>query len=270
MRQVLVILMLVLPPGAMAQEGRGWLFEQRLQGSSNSSGLVLRSDSSAGYRFNDHFDVYAGVPVYFVRDSPGETGTVTGLGNVYAGGAFTWSGDSATFISDLVVTAPTGDSSKGFSTGESSIDWGNTLLGSFGPMTPFISGGLANTVSDTSFFVRPFSSSGVVMHYEGGALWGFSSLAGIGGSVYGVRASGEQQVVSRTISGTGRAGSRSFERVVRTVLPADTANDHGFSTWFTLTPQQSVDFQLGYSRSVPYSLNTVFFGMTFRVGPGSR
>jgi hypothetical protein len=109
----------------------------------------------------------------------------------------------------------------------------------------------------------------MVTHYEGGAIWGFSSMANLGASVYGVRASGEQQVVSRFIRRQGPNG-RIFERAIQTTLPAETANDHGFSSWISVAPKSALDFQVGYSRSVAYELDTVFFGVGFHVGAAAR
>jgi hypothetical protein len=79
-------LLLALPTGVFAQEAHGWSFSQRFQGSSNSSGLVLKSDSSVGYTFNDYWHAYAGFPVYFVRDSATGVDFMKGFGNAYIGG----------------------------------------------------------------------------------------------------------------------------------------------------------------------------------------
>ena len=54
---------------AHAQEEPGWTFSGRFQGSSSSSGVVLKADPSLGYVFGPHFETYAGLPVYFVRDN---------------------------------------------------------------------------------------------------------------------------------------------------------------------------------------------------------
>src|SRR5215831_12011538 len=51
-----------------------------------------------------------------------------------------------------------------------------------------------------------------------------------------------------------------------TVGTADLANDHGFSTWLGAHAGSKIDFEAGYTRSAGYDLNTVFFGVGFRVG----
>jgi hypothetical protein len=57
-----------------------------------------------------------------------------------------------------------------------------------------------------------------------------------------------------------------FEVVFETVGEADLAKDHGFSAWWSLYPLPDVDFYAGYSRSIPFDLNTFFFGVTLNVG----
>lgn len=42
---------------------------------------------------------------------------------------------------------------------------------------------------------------------------------------------------------------------------AGLARDHGFSSWLTIYPTSTVYLQTGYHRSVPYSLNSFFFGV---------
>jgi hypothetical protein len=260
---------------AHAQDERGWTFSGRLQGSSSSSGAVLKADPSLGYVFNRHIETYAGVPFYFVNPSSNTTGAATGSvsgpGNVYAGIRAGISNPAVNFISNLVVTAPTGDKDKGFSTGKVTADWTNTLSRRFSRVLAFGSAGVANTVSDTSFFVRPFSSLGLVGHFDGGATLRLAPIVDVGAAGYAVRGSGEQRVFSKVVrenSGTiqNRGRSRVFETATETVGSAEIANDHGFSTWMGFNPFSRVGFEIGYTRSVTYQLDTVFFGAGFRVG----
>jgi hypothetical protein len=133
-------------------------------------------------------------------------------------------------------------------------------------MMPFADIGVANTVSDTSFFVRPFSSLGLVGHFDGGMVVNVAPLIDLGVSGYSVRASGEQRIFSKVLqsSGGGQSGRRVFETNPETVGTADIANDGGFSTWVSITPQSRVNFDVGYTRSVTYELNTLFFGTSIR------
>ena len=88
------------------------------------------------------------------------------------------------YPSTLEGTAPTGDKAAGFSTGRTTVDWTNRFSHTFSAVTPFASAGLANTVSDTSFFIRPFTSLGIVSHFEGGAKLRVSQFIDVGTSAY--------------------------------------------------------------------------------------
>ena len=113
-------------------------------------------------------------------------------------------------------------------------------------------------------------------HFDGGAKFHLSQLVDVGASAYGVRAAGQQRIISKivkrqsttsaTASGPGTGKNRVFETTGETVGTADLANDHGFSTWLAAHAGSKVDFQAGYTRSAGYDLNTVFFGVGFRVG----
>lgn len=304
-RTLLIMAPLLMPVFAHGEtppeNPQGWTFSQRFQGSSNAAGIVLKTSSTAMYSFNRYIKAYAGIPVYFAHpaSSTGSTQFMNGIGNVYSGLVVT-AGTTIHYTSDLVATVPTGDTSRGFSTGHPTVDWTNTFSHAFSAVIPYVSIGAANTISDTSFFVRPFSSKGVVGHYEAGTLVNLASHVTIGASAYGVRATGEQEIISKVIetpvtqpvaaaaqqsspgpvlgtvtqiTGIGNTQKNGdsvvpvvFETQQQTIGPASVANDHGFSTWLSVRPRSSTDFQIGYSRSQAYQLNSLFFGVGFRVG----
>src|SRR5262245_4709654 len=255
-----------------AQEERGWTFSGRFRGSTSSAGSVLKLDPTLGYAFNPHVEAYVGMPVYFVKQSTTITttnGFVNGVGNAYAGVRFGMDNAAVNFASNLVVTAPTGDKDQGFSTGRVTADWTNSFSRQFSSIMPFADLGIANTVSDTSFFVRPFSSLGLVGHIDGGLVMNVAPMIDLGVSGYSVRGAGEQRIFSKVLhqsSGRGQTGRTQgvFETNSETVGTAEIANDGGFSTWLSITPQSRVNFDVGYTRSVTYQLNTVFFGTSIR------
>jgi hypothetical protein len=279
------IVFLYAMPALSQHGGEGWSLSGRFQGSSNSEGLVLKADPTVGYSFNRHFQTYFGLPAYFVNESSTlQTQTATtggfmsGLGNAYIG--FRVGVDNENIVnysSTLEATAPTGDKAKGFSTGRATVDWTNRFSHSFSWATPFASAGLANTVSDTSFFVRPFTSLGLVSHFDGGAKLSLSKFVDVGASAYAVRAAGQQTVISKifknttamtTSSGsttTGSGKNRSFETSREVTGSATLVDDSGFSTWLAAHASSKMDFQVGYTRSAGYDLNTLFFGVGFRV-----
>jgi hypothetical protein len=276
-----------------AQDERGWSFSGSFSGSSNSDGLVTKAQPLLDYTFNHHFSTYTGIPFYFVHMSSTTTPTTTtptttttgnfmgGVGNAILGFRADVNNDLIDYRSTLEFTAPTDDESRGFSTGRVTADWTNRFSHRVSSVTPFGSVGFANTVSDTAFFVRPFTSLGLVGHFEGGATYDVvSSLVQVGASAYAVRGSGDQTIVSKvanrksgstststtpTTSGNGNGKSQVFN-IPTQKATASIVDDHGYSAWLGVSPTREVDFHAGYSRSVNYDFNTFFFGVGFHVG----
>jgi len=292
---IVIVIGLAMP--ARAQDERGWTLIGGFYDSSNTDGTIMKLDPALSYRFNRHFQTYAGLPFYFVNLSSTATsastmtsngsGLVSGVGNAFLGFRGNLESDAVNYSSTLELTAPTGDKSRGFSTGRVTADWTNRFSHSFHSFTPFGSLGIANTISDTAFFVRPFTSLGLVSHFEGGAMYDFSRYVSVGGSVYALRAAGEQTIISKVIkreatiprssgtsvsSGTGQAAGKSgngranrvFDTTTETVVPATVANDNGVSTWVIVSPRSELNFHVGYSRSIHYDYDTVSFGLGFR------
>ncbi len=175
----LAVLLLLLAPNLRAQspedDGKDLVWYESVEGSANADGQVTRFDSVAGYNFNRYFGADLGVPFLFVRANSTSTtsGTTSanGIGNMYTDLRFTLRDPVVNFISTLIGAAPTGDSSKGFSTGRATYDWSNHFDRSFGRLTPFGVFGVSNTVADTRYFVRPFSTLGFNTHLQGGAAY---------------------------------------------------------------------------------------------------
>jgi hypothetical protein len=244
---------------------------------SNTLGQIYKLDPSLGYKFNEHFTVSAGIPIYFVHPSTSSTtagfSSENGLGNAYTALQFAASGSSTYFSSTLRGSAPTGNTEQGFSTGRVTVDWNNYLEGTIGRFTPFGNVAFANTVSDTHFFSRPFSSLGFASQFEGGGTYRVSPLVAVGSSAYVVVPGGDQKVYSKlirhgnpnTTTGTGNGGGRGqekkgvFEEASVTAGDSDIAKDHGVSVWLDFLPFTYGSFQVGYSRSMRYAFDTVFF-----------
>jgi hypothetical protein len=175
-------------------------------------------------------------------------------------------------------TAPTGDKATGFSTGHATVDWSNYFDHSFSRLTPFVDLGLANSVSYTMFFVRPYTTFGFVTHVEGGARYRMARMLNVAISLYEIAPSGQQTVVSRIVKGQNQgavAGSNRqnhgvFENANLTTGSSDIAKDHGFSTWVQLPLAKSLDLFAGYTRSTHYSLDTISFGVSLNLGKAIR
>ncbi|MGH9429321.1 MAG: hypothetical protein ACRD2L_23810, partial [Terriglobia bacterium] len=218
-------------------------------------------------------------PFYFVNSNlssdPNLNGFRSGLGNAFITLRATPTLMNWNYVSSLTATAPTGDRDQGFSTGRVTVDWNNLVSRPFSRFTPFANLGVANTVSDTRFFYRPFSSLGIVGHFEGGTSYRLHRSLSVGASAYSIVPSGDQKVYSRVIkrqntalsrpsnntNTTGQSSGRAFETTAVIVDDASLARDHGFSSWLTVYPTSVVYLQAGYHRSVPYALNSFFFGV---------
>lgn len=270
----------IRPAAAQSGEGRGFTFYGRFDGTANTLGAFMRLDSTLGYHFNRVVSVEAGLPVYFVRPSetalafPGAS-SANGIGNVHGALRLNFANPVVDYMPSLTVTAPTGDESKGLSTGHVTYDWNNHFHRLFGRFMPYADIGIGNSITDTPFFQRPYSSYGTVFHLEGGALLRVWQYATLGASAYTIEPSGEQTVISRlgppehAQPGENRGREKKtgvFEVRPVTVGPAEIARDRGASAWVMFHPSQTVDLYLGYSRSATYALDTAFFGIGFNIG----
>jgi hypothetical protein len=247
---------------------------ESFQGTINSDSRVYKIDSNLGWDFNKHFGVFAGVPVYFasVPSNTTTTGTTTtttpsstnsGLGNVYLGFVMRAPNPTLDYASAVTVSAPTGSTANGFSTGRAGVDWTNRFEHSFERLTPFFEGGLSNTVPDSAFFTRPFTSLGAISHLEEGAEYQLVKHFYAGGSGYQIVPFGSQKVFSK-ISGKGK-GKNPFDNA--TVSTGnDLTRENGFNTWVAIEPSSVVRLELGYTRSMTFDLSSFAFNLRMNVG----
>ena len=247
---------------------------ETFQGTINSDSRIYKLDSNLGWDFNKHFGVFAGVPVY-VTNVPRSTttnGTTTtantsqtnsGIGNAYLGFILKAPNPILDYASSVTAYAPTGSVAKGFSTGRVGVDWTNRFEHTFHGLTPFFVGGLSNTVPDSVFFARPFTSLGAVSHLEEGAEYQLVKHFYAGGSGYQIVPFGSQKVFSK-LSGKGK-GKNPFD--TSTVSTGnDLTRENGFSTWVELEPSSIARIELGYTRSMTFDLNSFGFNLRMNVG----
>jgi hypothetical protein len=253
------------------QSDKGFTSYAEFGGTSNADGQVYVLESSVGYNFGQHFGMDVGVPIYFVRPSSSTTGTSTstnGLGNPWLDLRLKFLGPVVNYGSTLTGFAPTADSKRGLSTGRVTFDWTNHFDHTFSRLTPFGEVGIANTITDSRLFLRPYTTLGFNTHFQGGAnldVWKFFS---VGGSAYDILPWGQQTVFSKVVPGSAMAAShgRVFQQNQQTTGSADIAKDNGFSAWVGANPAPYLDMQLGYTRSTHYDLNSVSFTVGVNVG----
>ena len=262
-------------------------FDASVQGSHNDLGTVTRLDTAAGYQFNRHWSFDLGVPFYFIAPSSsvtasagGTAGNTEGLGNVYSQVRFAMPNPVVNYVATLTGTAPTGDRDKGLSTGHATVDLSNYFDHALGRLTPFAEIGFANAVSDTQFFIRPYTTSGFVTHVQAGARYRITRWASVGAAGYDIEPAGQQTVVSRVVTVkkgsnnlpaavgnlplpalTNLLGKPTFETTTVTTGSSSIARDRGYSGWVLFGGSRPLNLQLGYTHSTSFNLDTLFFGV---------
>lgn len=244
----------------------GWQWVEQFAGSANTDGQVMALTSSGGYNFSSHLGIVAGLPVYFVHNSSSTTGAtaVNGIGDFFAGLRFSLPNPVVNYRMALTAAAPTGDSSKGLSTGHATYDWTNHFDRGFGHWTPFADLGLANSVPNAVYF-QQFTSFGHLVHFEGGTALRLMGPLSASASFYDFAPWGSQQLFSRLVAkggppaGPGGHG-RAFEVNQQTTGGADLTRDNGFN--FGLDARMSMfDVWAGFTHSFPFDLNVFSFGI---------
>lgn len=260
------------PSPAPAGSDRGFVLYESFEGDSNSAGQVYILTSSVSFRLSDHFSAGVGLPVYFDRPSA-SSGTIAsnGIGNVFITIRGEWKRPVLNYATALTGAAPTGDTNKGLSTGHATFDWDNRIKRDFSIFTPFVDAGVANSIVDTRFFLRPYTSYGYLAHFEAGTDIDLSHSFSLTLSGYDITPWGSQTIISRVVpSGQpGNPGKASHGRAFAgghvTTGDASLASDGCHTAGLNFNPKPYLDFDAGYTRSVHYALNSFSFGIGVNV-----
>ena len=209
-------------PSARTNNVLDW--NESFEGSTGSSGQEMVLNSSATFHFG-RFSVGAGIPVYLNRSiSPNQVTISDGIGDAFLQLGSSWNGLLFNYSTVLTGAAPTGDPNKGFSTGHATFDWNNRIDHDFRILTPFVDAGVANSISDTEFFHRPFTSFGYLAHVEAGADVDLTHSFTLLLSGYEIAPWGTQTIISRDVidgaTGSGGQDGRVFEVNHLTTGPA--------------------------------------------------
>jgi hypothetical protein len=247
----------------------------KFEGSYSSDGSVYDLGSALGYNFSRHFGVDAGVPVYFVstpsaikKNNPGAISGV-GVGTFFTDLRVNYPNPALNFSSGLHLTAPTGDTRKGFSTGHATWNLSNHVDHAFGDFSPFLDFGAGNSVMDTKYFHRPFITFGYNAQFNGGVEYDPGKFS-FSASAYDVTPWGNQTVISRVFrcgsaakcsSGGKTTNRKSFTTSSVSTGGADLVRDNGFNGGIDYKPVGYLDLEFDFSRSVPLQLNSYSFGI---------
>lgn len=261
---------------------KGFTGYEEFQGSLNSESRMFKLDSNAGYDFSQHFGVFVGMPLYFANTQTmitqvnGNTTTTTtdvtnnGLGNVYFGLAIRVPNKALDYSSTATFAAPTGSTSKGLSSGRVNADWTNRFEHSFDRLTPFVEAGVANAVPDSQLFTRPFTSLGLITHFEEGGECELIKHFAVGGSGFEIVPFGNQKIFSKLV-GKGQSGSgkNSFDQTAE-ASGTGLTRENGFNTWIAFEPTPVWRVELGFTRSATFDLNSFAFNLKMNVGKLAR
>jgi hypothetical protein len=239
-------------------------------GTANSDGAIYDLNPSIGYDFNSHFGMSVGAPIYFLRPAASTgSSSASGLGDPYLALHLRYPNPTLNFATLITGTVPVGNSKEGLSTGRATFDWTGRVDRSISRVTPFLEAGIANTTPDSSLYLRPYMTFGFNTHLRGGASYQVWRFVSVGASGYDILPTGQQTVFSRVIPGQAQAGNGQHGPPVlnnqQTTGTSSIARDDGFSTWIEAFPQRTVDFQLGFTRSFTYHLNSVSFNIGFNL-----
>ncbi|MBZ5527192.1 MAG: hypothetical protein LAN71_04715 [Acidobacteriia bacterium] len=275
-------------PVSKAKNEKGFTLIESFEASSNSYGQVMSFSSAAGYQFNKHFSLEVGVPVGFERattttsttsgippvtTTTTSTTTYSGLGNAFLALHFAARTPLLNYASTITASAPTGDQSKGLTTGHVTADWTHTLSHDFDRLSPYLTAGIGNTTPNTRTFQRPYLTQGMLAHFEEGLMFDLSHSVSVGGLAYQIEPWGTQTLYSRTvppISGAPKGpgqGPMSFMQNSVTTGSSSLTRDKGVGALLDYNPSPFIDLGIGFSHSVDLSVNTVSFGVTFNLSP---
>jgi len=295
---LLLLAAFALAPGALLAQSsdtsRGWLWNTSFYGytypertlppdASGFSEGTVRSQSwllsnSFGYRVNRYAAFFADLPVYFVHvcrtDSAGARtcGNNNGQGDLGFSGQFDLGAEVVHFTSVATVRVPTGDEQKGLGAGAVTGAWSNTLSAHLAGFSPFVNVTLANSLSETGSFQRPFRSRGFITELSGGLEQRVIPKFHVGGSVYRVFPSGEQTTFGRfrllglPVGGLG-LDRRRLPILGETTGTADLTRDYGGSLWARVPIHRNVQFQVAYTRSVHHNFHVISYGVWLNFSP---
>jgi len=176
------------PPKEEKKEERGITLYEAFEGSTNTDGQVMDLNTTAGYIFNRHFSWDAGLPVFFFNGttSTGTKTTSNGIGDAYTDFRLTFNNPAFHYVIALSGSVPTGDSSKGRSTGRATVNWGNSFSREFNKWTPFANINVGNSLYNTGYFRRPFLTLGKVATFEAGTAYDLGHSFSVSASAYDV------------------------------------------------------------------------------------
>ena len=262
----------------------GWGFGSKFEGSTSGDGMIADLATGLGYNFTPHFGMDLGVPYYFIgtpssiKQKNPEAVSGAGLGNVGIDLKCNYPGSALNYASAIHLGAPTGDEKKGLSVGHATWNWSNHFEHGFGNFTPFVDGGLGNTILDTRFFHRPYMTSGYNASFEAGTEMDAGPFS-VTASAFDIAPWGPQTMISRVFRCTSNAkcvasgtstNRRGYTQTSVQSGGSDLTRDNGFNAGVEVKPLHYLDLEANFSRSIPLALNILSFAVSVDLGAAFR
>ncbi len=264
------------PAPALKQSG---LFEYTsfAIGDSSSAGFSSELDSAIGYDFSPNFSIAAGAPFYLVNTTQSISGTTTrtshsaSLGDAFLRLNARRPSDALNYATALTLTAPTGDTSTGASTGRATVTWNNRFEHAFDRVTPFAEGSIGNSLNSTRRYRRDYTTLGAVSEFRGGIAFDLLKQVSFESSAFADVGYGNQKIFSRVMGpGTASAGAAKHGRVFETAyLTSGTSglvNDNGLTEDLSWHVAPRVDFDIAYNHSLHFATDSVAASIGIRLG----
>lgn len=269
----------VAAPQASAE--RGAYGAMSISSSKNSvAGYSVLLTPAAGYDFNSHLGMEAGLPYYALAST--EVVTITTQG----GRSMTQSNDASNLLGDLYLRfaltgapiksllyqgtvtgrAPTGDAASGVSTGRATWNWNNRFEVDAFRIAPYVEAGIGNTEADSNRYLRSYTTLGYVAPFAAGMNIDLGRHLGFDASTYYDLPFGDQKLYSR-VSRTDASLPITSGRLASYMQggPALT-EDHGFNGALTYTPTPRFALSVYYNRSISDALDEAMATLSFHIG----
>ncbi len=244
-------------------------------GHDSSAGWSSEMDSALGYMFSPKFSVEAGAPFYLVTTTQATSGATTqagSLGDAFLRASLRLQPAALSYATGVTVTAPTGDTNSGVSTGRATVTWNNRLEHGSNHFTPFGEASLGNSLNSSRRYLRDYTTLGAVSEFRGGVGLDLSKHVSLETSLFGDVGYGDQKIFSRTVRKDAIAATtvakhnRSFETAYVTSGAAGLVNDNGFTADLSWSPARRMDVNFAYNHSLHFATDSVSAGIGVRLG----
>lgn len=225
------------------------------------------------YRFTRHFSADVSAPIYTHINVLATTGTKarpiqTPTTKSFVPGDTSLSAhfDASPFSLDYTLTTsvglPTGDSALGLGAGQTTYNVNNHVEKSFGPLSPDLEIGIADSSSLVASRIRKsYLSVGTLAHFQAGSSVALPHHLNFSADAYE-----ELPIASQTLySTTGHGKKRK-----RTAIGQSVAEDNGIATSLDLPLAPHFTLSGSYNRSLRSHIDTAGLSLTFLLKPAPR